>query len=368
MSQLTTPKERSDVLAWYVTLSALGSTLGSEASGRIIEHLQSFDGWTLADAYHSLFWIYAVMGVVNAILVLLLTSACEADVQQEKYAQVPQDESEDHSIELVDRPNGTSTQRPVLPVSEPKAKSWTEWLFSWMGHISKPTLSIVWKLWVLLAIDSLADGMVPYSLTNYYMDNKFHPSKSTLGDLTSISYFLTAIGGVFAGPLARKIGLVNTMVFTHIPSSTAVLVFPLPQALWATAILLFLRAGLNNMDQAPRSALIAGVVRPTERTAVMGITSMLRTLAATAGPMVTGFLAGSNRFWIAFVAGGAFRLTYDVGLWIIFVNVKLNQHEPAGPEMRQSNTQERRRSQDDAEIGSLASYDDDGNDEAVRAK
>lgn len=93
------------------------------------------------------------------------------------------------------------------------------------------------------------------------------------------------------------------------------------------ALLLFIRAGLNNMDQAPRSALIAAVVKPQERTAVMGITSMIRTLAATTGPMITGFLAAGDRFWIAFVAGGAFRITYDVGLFIAFKNVKLHQHE-----------------------------------------
>lgn len=91
--------------------------------------------------------------------------------------------------------------------------------------------------------------------------------------------------------------------------------------------LLFIRSALNNMDQAPRSALIAAIVHPRERTAVMGITSALRTLAATSGPMVTGFLAGSERFWVAFVVGGACRLVYDVGLWVLFVNVKLHQHE-----------------------------------------
>lgn len=103
-----------------------------------------------------------------------------------------------------------------------------------------------------------------------YIDRKFHPSKARLGDITSVSYLLTAIGSIFAGPLARKIGLVNTMVFTHIPSSAAVLVFPVAQVFWFSALLLFVRAGLNNMDQAPRSALIAGVVKPGERTAVMG--------------------------------------------------------------------------------------------------
>jgi hypothetical protein len=81
------------------------------------------------------------------------------------------------------------------------------------------------------------------------------------------------------------------------------------------------------MDQAPRSALIAAIVKPGERTAVMGITSTVRTLAATAGPSVTGLLAGSQVFWVAFVVAGALRLTYDVGLFAIFVNIKLHQHE-----------------------------------------
>jgi MFS family permease len=70
-------------------------------------------------------------------------------------------------------------------------------------------------------------------------------------------------------------------------------------------------------------------VRPAERTAVMGITSMVRTLAATAGPTITGILAGNDRFWIAFVAAGALRLAYDFGLWALFVNMKLHKHEQA---------------------------------------
>jgi hypothetical protein len=177
----------------------------------------------------------------------------------------------------------------------------------------------MYKLWFLLLIDSLADGMVPYSLTNYYMDVKFHPSKSTLGDVTSLSYFLGAIGAVFAGPLARKIGLINTMVFTHVPSSTAVLLFPLAPYFWVTALFLLVRTGLNNMDQAPRSAFIAAVVKPEERTAVMGITSMLRNLAAMCGPTVTGVLAEGDRFGVAFIAAGICRLIYDFGLYALFV-------------------------------------------------
>ncbi len=81
------------------------------------------------------------------------------------------------------------------------------------------------------------------------------------------------------------------------------------------------------MDQAPRAALIAALVRPDERTAVMGITSTLRTMAATLGPSVTGLLAGGDRFWIAFVVAGSFRICYDLGLFAMFVNMKLHAHE-----------------------------------------
>jgi MFS family permease len=198
---------------------------------------------------------------------------------------------------------------------------------SYFSRISQETRSIIYKLWFLLIIDSLADGMVGYSLTVYYIDQKFNIAKSTLGDITSISYFLSYCFTVAAGPLSRRLGLINTMVFTHLPSSTAVLLFPAPSSIFLTIALFFLRTSLNNMDQAPQSAFIAAAVKSDERTAIMGITSMLRTLAATAGPIITGVLAGNDRFWIAFVAAGTLRICYDLGLFAMFINMKLHQHE-----------------------------------------
>jgi MFS family permease len=167
--------------------------------------------------------------------------------------------------------------------------------------------------------------MTPYSLMNYYVDQKFHLSKSTLGDITSASQFLCAISAVFAGPLAKRIGLINTMVFTHLPSSIASAFIPLPSSVgWTVGLLLF-RAALNSMDQAPRTAFIAAVVKPEERTGVMGITSMVRTLASSAGPSITGLLSGNGTFWVAFLATGICRITYDLGLWVLFVNVKVDK-------------------------------------------
>lgn len=326
LSHLTTPKTRADVLAWYVTMSTFGSAVGSEASGRLVSCMRNLEGWSLANAYHFLFYSYAIAGVVNAALTYMLTDACEMDDKAKAYSQVPQEDRGE-----LPQPLAGSAELGTNGISSSQPRSWYSRLWAnftgSLSEISAPTRKIMYQMWFLLAVDSLADGMVPYSLTNYYVDQKFHPSTATLGDITSAAYLLGAISTVFAGPMARKIGLINTMVFTHVPSSAAVLFFALPSNLAVTVILWFIRAGLNNMDQAPRSAFIAGVVKPDERTAVMGITAMLRTLAAMSGPTVTGLLAGNNKFWIAFVAAGACRLVYDVGLYVLFINVKLYQHE-----------------------------------------
>ena len=335
LSQLTGRETRSDVLAWYVTMGTLGTSAGSELGGRLVHWLQN-RGWEDVKAYHVLFLLYTLMGVVNVVCVLSLGDACELGdgKQGGDYARVAQDDREDRDsgIEMSSTDNDRQP-RPAspLPLQNTGLASkvtgiWSTFSAS-LTTISRPTLITMGKLWLLLALDSLADGMVPWTLTVYFLDTKFSPSKSTLGDTTSLAYFLGTLSSLFAGPLARKIGLINTMVFTHIPSSASVVVFPFPSHFWAAALCLMVRAGLNNMDQAPRSAFIAAVVKPSERTAVLGITSMSRTLVATAGPTVTGWLSKGGRFWVAFVIAGVCRLIYDAGLWVLFVNMKLYEHE-----------------------------------------
>ncbi|CAK7240400.1 MAG: hypothetical protein STHCBS139747_001839 [Sporothrix thermara] len=236
------------------------------------------------------------------------------------------DDDDEHSLSRLS--SSTTSSSPPTATTSGAAHAKPPGRFS---QISKKTRNVMYGLWFLLMVDSLADGMASIALTSYYMDSKFHMGKDSLGNILSISYLLAAVSSVFAGPLSRYIGLVNTMVFTHVPSSAAVLFFPLPNSVGVTYALLLLRIGLNNLDQAPRAALIAAVVRPEERTAVLGITSLLRTLSAMTGPTVTGFLAGSGRFWIAFVVAGALRLAYDFGLFAMFVNIRLYQYEPAAP-------------------------------------
>ncbi|KAK3311983.1 major facilitator superfamily domain-containing protein [Apodospora peruviana] len=334
VSELTSPATRADVLGWYVTLASIGSSVGTEASGRVVEFLVSRRGWTLLDAYHACFWLYAIMGGLNLINVLCMSSNCELKKKTATAtapaAAVEQDEATTTSQSAPPVTDGVVDETAPLLLGDnpdtPQQKKGSSWRQG--ANISRDTLSVMILLWALLMLDSFADGMVYMSLTTYFLSTKF-PSlpKSTLGDMLSTAWFLCSVSTVFAGPLARHIGLVNTMVFTHIPSSAAVLFFPFPKTIGWTYALLLLRLGLNNMDQAPRAAMIAAVVRPEERTAVMGITGMLRTLAGSVGPSVTGVLAGDGRFWIAFVVAGSARLAYDVGLWALFVNVRLHRHE-----------------------------------------
>lgn len=313
LSHLTTSDTRADVLSWYVTCAFVGASAGLVASGHIVDALKALPGWTLVRSYHAIFVIYIITGGLNMVFAMLMTSASEATESIEQAAKErqrlikPVDSDEEHG--------GDERQYSSEPQQKNKAGS----RFS---TISPGTLSVMYKLWLLLILDALAESMVTYTLTNYYIDRKFDLSKSSLGNLMSLAFILGTVSTAFAGPCARHIGLLNTMVFTHLPSSIAVLLFPFPNSLALTAALLFIRTVLNNMDQAPRAAFIAAVVKPEERTAVMGITSTLRILASIMGPLITGGLAWHQNFWIAFVIGGSLRIVYDLGLWAMFFNIE----------------------------------------------
>jgi MFS family permease len=333
LSGLTDESTRSDVLAWYVTFTTMAGAVGAEAAGRVVHALEKRHD--VVKAYHALFWAYAAFGVVGSILCLGLSDRCEA--AGEKHAEMQErgrtngEEEEEVLLEAMTPTTDDFDQEEGRPARRADIRAAPKKKQSYFSQISKPTRSIMYRLWILLAIDSLADGMTPYSLMNYYVEQKFHVSKATLGDITSASMFLCAVSAVFAGPLAKKIGLINTMVFTHLPSSIASAFIPLPKTAGPTIGILIFRAALNSMDQAPRTAFIAAVVKPEERTGVMGITSMARTLAMSLGPSITGLLSGNNVFWIAFLASGICRITYDLGLWVLFSTVKVN-NKPAAKE------------------------------------
>lgn len=340
LSQLTSTDGRADILCWYVTMASLGSAAGTGIMGHSLDYLlKDKDANATVDAYHTCFWVYVAAGTVNIVCCLCLSPKCELVVKGEKTTSADAlnlaergDEVEIESL-LTDDSDNDAGGNKIAATSQAQSKSKS--FKSPFKQISRKTLAITVPLWLLLMVDALADGMVNMSLTTYYVTIKFpNLSKTALGGALSASYFVCSLMVIFAGPLSRHIGLVATMVFTHVPSSTAVLLFPAASSVALMYLLLVLRIGLNNMDQAPRTALIAAIVKADERTAAMGVTNMLKTLASTIGPSITGVLAGDDRFWVAFVVAGVLRLAYDFGLFAMFINIKVGGGDQEDEEER----------------------------------
>jgi len=335
LAHLTVPETRAYVLTWYVVLATFGTAIGVALCGWMVDYLQDRSGMTPLESYHTVFWVYAVVGIVNTILSFILSRRCELDPKLEPQnvpadatdVAEPNSETEPLLQNQENRESNEEQQDSPPPKKDKKRGPFTS--------LSKETQWTLFRLCILFFMDSFASGMVPFSLINYYVDGKFHLPKSRLGEIMSITWLFSAISNMFAGSIAKRIGLIKAMVFTHFPSTVFLALLPVPSSLTLTVLLLFARACLNSMDQAPRSAFLSAVVKPEERTTVMGIVNVLKTLSQSAGPWTTGGLAEHGLFWVAFVVAGSLKGTYDVLLLIMFVNARLHQHEqheqPDGP-------------------------------------
>lgn len=316
LAGLVDERDRSDVFAWYVVLGTLGSALGLAGTGWLVEGLKS-RGWTELETYRVVFWMYGGLGVVKAVVTRFLSTRCEVNNDKEGYVPVGRQEAAPLAAgeEDDDEEPNQSPARPAAPPAPPKPKVG-------FASLSTKTRWTLLRLCALFAVDSLASGMVPYSLINFYLDRKFHMPKNTLGDIMSVVWIMSSIGNIFASAISKRIGLIKTMVFTHLPSAIFLGMLPAAGTVWFTIILLVARGTLASMDQAPRSAFLSKVVAADERTAVMGIVNVVKTLSQTGGPTLTGILAGDQRFWIAFVAAGAMKASYDIGLMTFFLKVE----------------------------------------------
>ncbi|KAK5107569.1 hypothetical protein LTR62_001012 [Meristemomyces frigidus] len=308
IAHLTEAETRSDVFAWYVIAGTLGTAGGSLSCGWAVQRLQD-SGWSAIQSFRVIFWFYTLAGLVKAASSLLLSPACEAPPKPQP---VQQDDSAGEELQpFLDSADAEDT----TPKPAPKKPG----LFG-LSAKSQATLT---KLCMLFFFDSLASGMVPGSLVAFFVNRKFGMPEGQLGTIMSSASFASSIGNVFASAIAKRIGLVKTMVFTHFPSAVLLALFPFPSSLTVTAVLLVARSLLSSMDQAPRSAFLSAVVLPEERTAVMGIVNTVKTMSQSSGPLITGVLAGKNHFWVAFVIAGVLKGSYDMGLLAMFVNTRI---------------------------------------------
>lgn len=319
LAGLVDEKGRSDVFAWYVVLGTLGSAFGLAGTGWLVEGLKS-RGWTELETYRVVFWMYGGLGLVKAVVTRFLSTRCEVD-GGDKQGYVPVARQEAAPLagggEEDDDDDESLPPPPPPPPAAPKPKPKMGF-----ASLSTKTRWTLLRLCALFAVDSLASGMVPYSLINFYLDRKFHMPKNTLGDIMSVVWIMSSIGNIFASAISKRIGLIKTMVFTHLPSAIFLGMLPAAGTVWFTIVLLVARGTLASMDQAPRSAFLSKVVAADERTAVMGIVNVVKTLSQSGGPTLTGVLAGDQRFWIAFVAAGAMKASYDIGLMTFFLKVE----------------------------------------------
>jgi len=178
-----------------------------------------------------------------------------------------------------------------------------------------PSRGIVVKLAALFAIDSFAGGLVLNSLVSLWLMQRFGLSLTVAGAFFFGAGLLAAASQLAAPRLARRIGLVNTMVFTHLPANACLVAAALAPTLPIALVLLLVRALLSQMDVPTRTAFVMSVVTPAERAAAASFTAVPRSLASAASPALAGALFAAGWLAAPLVLCGVLKIGYDLALW-----------------------------------------------------
>jgi MFS family permease len=188
--------------------------------------------------------------------------------------------------------------------------------------VSPETKRVLWRLGSLFALDSLGGGFLTATLVSLFFFQRFGVNEALLGPLFFCARVLNALSHLAAAWLARRIGLVATMVFTHIPSSLLLLTVPFAPTFPIAAALFLLREGLVEMDVPTRQSYVMAVVRPEERTFASGVTQLVRTAAWAVAPAFAGVMMQGVSMATPLVAGAATKIAYDLLLWSAFRKLK----------------------------------------------
>lgn len=262
---------RTALFARYSLLGALFAAFGALAAG-FPEQLVVFAGFARLDALRMMFVLYGLIGCA----VWLLYRRLPESIVEEKQAPKP------------------------------------------LG----PSRGIVVRLAALFSVDSFAGGLVVNSLLALWLFKRFDLSLAAAGTFFFWAGLLTAISQLLAPRLARRIGLLNTMVFTHIPASLCLIGAAFAPGLETALGLLLMRSLLSQMDVPVRSAFVMAVVTPGERAAAAGYTAVPRSLASAISPTLGGALFAAGSLAAPLVACGVLKIAYDLALWRAFRQIK----------------------------------------------
>ena len=181
---------------------------------------------------------------------------------------------------------------------------------------------IVLTLAALFSVDAFAGGLIVQSMLSLWLVERFGLEAIGLGALFFATGILSGLSYLVAARLARRIGLISTMVYTHVPSSLILIVIPFVTDVRIAIALLLVRSALSQMDVPTRSSYVMAVVTPAERPAAASATAVPRSLAAAGSPLLTGYLLGLSAFGWPLIAAGALKIAYDVALLGLFHNVR----------------------------------------------
>jgi MFS family permease len=273
LSQLLPSEERTRAFAWYNLAGSLATASGALCGGFLSQGLRH-TGLSELASYRAVILGYAACGFVLVVLFLLLSPAVEAATT------VP-------------------AKKRVLGL-----------------HASK---GVVLKLSGLFALDAFAGGFVIQSMVAYWFHIKFGVDAGLLGSIFFGANILAGISALLAVRIASRIGLINTMVFTHIPSNVLLCLVPLMPNLGLAIAVLLLRFSISQMDVPTRQSYTMAVVAPDERSAAAGVTGIARSVGAAISPALSGvFLAYPSLLSAPFLVAGGLKIVYDLLLYRSF--------------------------------------------------
>ncbi|HEY5891822.1 MAG TPA: MFS transporter, partial [Chthoniobacterales bacterium] len=284
LSKTIPDKKRTSVFAWYNLVGAFATAFGALAGGWLSGFLQKA-GSTPLDSYRVILLGYAAIGVLLALLFAGLSPRVEVL-------------RSDSSAALQARFGLHRSRGAVL------------------------------KLCSLFALDAFAGGFVIQSIVAYWFHIRFSVDPATLGGIFFGANILAGISGLATAWIAARIGLVNTMVFTHLPSNILLFLVPLMPNLPLAIAVLLLRFSLSQMDVTPRQSYTMAVVAPDERSAAAGVTGIARTIGASLSPALAGLLISNPALLGApfFVASGL-KVVYDLLLYRSFRGLRAPEEQ-----------------------------------------
>lgn len=280
LTQLVAEGNRTRLFAWYNLAGSFATATGALAGGWLAQVLQSH-GWTKLAAFQFVLAGYALAGVALALGFLTLSAA----------------------VEVVPAP---AAQRRLLGLHKSRA--------------------VVFKLSALFALDAFAGGLIVQSMFALWLHVRFGVETGVIGSIFFGANILAGISALLAANIAARFGLINTMVFTHIPSNILLILVPLMPSLPLAIGVILLRFSISQMDVPTRQSYTMAVVEPDERSAAAGVTGIARSIGAALSPSITGYLLGVPALYaVPFFISGGLKIIYDLALWREFRSVKPRQ-------------------------------------------